>query len=131
MTVTVAWDNDEHTIILFTFIGNWTWREYWDACMQSNAMHATVKHRVYVIADLTASTTFPIDSPMYPIKTLRIAPVNAGTPRIAVNGGKIVEIVVKTFKRLYPGFANEYDIAPSLADARLILQGYIERDRSR
>lgn len=131
MAVTVNWDNDEHTVVLFTFSGNWTWREYWDACMKSNAMHATVKHRVYAIADLTTSTGIPVDLHAYTFKTLRIAPINAGTPRIGVNGGKIIEILVKTFKRLHPGFANEFDIAPSLDEARLTLQRYIDRDRNR
>jgi hypothetical protein len=59
MTVTATWFNEEHTIILQSYTGNWTWIE-WKVCNdQVHAMMDSVDHAVHTIIDVSQSGVLP------------------------------------------------------------------------
>ncbi len=61
MSVHVDWDNDEHTAILWMFVGRWTWGEYDDALNAINAMLEEVDHKVDFIYDVREMSIVPPD----------------------------------------------------------------------
>lgn len=61
MSIHVTWDNSEETILLWTFIGRWTWGEYDDALNQAAEMLDNVNHGVDFIYDAREMSILPPD----------------------------------------------------------------------
>ncbi len=61
MSITVEWDNDEKTIIRYTYTNRWTWDEFYAAQAQQNRMQETVSRRVNVLVDARNIQTLPDD----------------------------------------------------------------------
>jgi hypothetical protein len=59
MPVTIAWDNEERTILRQTYQGNWTNEEYIAAARNIIAVIDGSPHKVYLIVDFSKSTTNP------------------------------------------------------------------------
>jgi hypothetical protein len=59
MTVSVRWDDPEHTILLYSLGGTWTWNELYEAADKGLAMAATVTHMIYVIVDYQSRHGLP------------------------------------------------------------------------
>src|ERR1041385_7428358 len=59
MTVNVRWDDPEHTILLYSLGGIWTWKELCEATDNGVAMAATVSHKIYVIVDYQSRHGLP------------------------------------------------------------------------
>ena len=62
MPITVQWDNEEKTIIYYTFDGAWTWDEFYAVYRDVYAMLDTVQHPVHAIVDLRSSRLLPRDT---------------------------------------------------------------------
>ena len=45
MSVQVAWDNHEKTIVRYVFEGKWTWDEFYPAYNKAIEMENSVTHR--------------------------------------------------------------------------------------
>ncbi len=61
MSIHVNWDNADETILLWTFVGRWTWGEYDDAFKQANAMLDAVDHGVDFLYDVREMSILPPD----------------------------------------------------------------------
>jgi hypothetical protein len=62
MGVHVEWDDPEkHTIIVWSFVGRWTWGEYDDALRAVNTMLEPVDHKVDFIYDVRHMSILPPD----------------------------------------------------------------------
>ncbi len=59
MPIKVEWVNQQHTVIHYNFIGNWTWDDYDTANVIADDMVKSVDHKVAIICDLSFSTTIP------------------------------------------------------------------------
>lgn len=58
MNISIAWDNDEHTIIRYVFSKGWNWEELHEIFQETNRMMDTVDHRVCDIMDFTNASIF-------------------------------------------------------------------------
>ena len=61
MSVHVEWDNQDATIILWSFIVRWTWGEFDDAVKTVSTMFETVDHAVDFIIDVRQMSILPPD----------------------------------------------------------------------
>jgi hypothetical protein len=60
MSVTVVWDNDEHTIIRYVFGDPWGWQEIREAAVQSNGwLDGSPLAHIHFIYDMRTTTTVP------------------------------------------------------------------------
>ena len=59
MTITVNWDDDEHTIVRLASQDTWGMEEFRQACLQSMALLRTVEHPVYVLCALYLGFNLP------------------------------------------------------------------------
>ncbi len=59
MGINVRWDNEEQTIIQYSFDGRWTWNDLYSALDRVQEMSASVDHRVDAIIDLTHADLMP------------------------------------------------------------------------
>jgi integrase len=59
MGVTVQWDNDTHTALLFTTIDPWTWDDFDIAMLQVYAMLDEAPGKTPIICDFSRTISFP------------------------------------------------------------------------
>ena len=59
MSIAVAWDNDEHTIVRYRFDQRWTWDEFTAAKKQAVSLIDTVSHKVGIIMDAPSDVELP------------------------------------------------------------------------
>ena len=61
MSVRIEWDNEERTIILWSFVGRWTWGEFDETVKAMTAMAESVDHNVDLIMDVGQMSILPAD----------------------------------------------------------------------
>jgi hypothetical protein len=61
MSVRVEWDNQERTVILWSFVGRWTWGEFDETIKTMTAMAESVDHSVDLIMDVGQMSILPAD----------------------------------------------------------------------
>jgi hypothetical protein len=128
MTVTTQWFDDEHTIILTEFIGNWTFEELWTVYNNALGMVKSVDHKVDCIVDMSRS------SPALPsgslIQLKRIADYQHPQTGITVyvKANKLMKAITKVFWLFYRSSAEKYpfEFARSVAEAHAILTRHRE-----
>ena len=59
MTVSIQWDNDEHTIIRYKFEQGWGWTDLHTALDEAGKLVGTVEHEVDVIMDISTANLVP------------------------------------------------------------------------
>lgn len=59
MKVNVDWDNDEQSIVRYTFDSDWNWQDLYAAMDNAGKMIETVSHRVDVLMDLSNANIIP------------------------------------------------------------------------
>jgi hypothetical protein len=60
MAITVSWVDDEQTVLLMNFQGEWNNDELRSTGIQAILMVRSTNHPVYVLSDYTASETAPL-----------------------------------------------------------------------
>jgi hypothetical protein len=128
MSIDVRWDNDDHTIVLFTFSGSWTWRQFRDACDTSLALHREVSYPVASIYDMREGDHLPTNF----FSNVRYAldvtdPPNRTPAQVVVGAGFLVkslgEVVVRLYGKRY-GFGLTF--VSSLDEARTVAQAELQ-----
>jgi hypothetical protein len=59
MPVSVNWGNEAKTFVVFEFLGNWTWDEYYQGRKRGIALGNGVPHVVNLLVDYSQSSMFP------------------------------------------------------------------------
>jgi len=59
MPITVDWADPEHSILIYSFVSNWTWDDYDRANLVTHDLIVSVSHEVALICDFSASTGIP------------------------------------------------------------------------
>ena len=122
MSVHVQWDNEDRTIILWSFVGRWTWGEYEDALAATASMLDTVDHQVDYIYDVRLMSILPPDVvTRFKAKYLKL-PEKTGR-FVAVGVDDYLRLVWNTFTDLPYARHLRVEYADTLEDAREILGG--------
>jgi hypothetical protein len=120
MSVSVTWDNDQHTILRFQFGDYWEWDEFQAAIKESQGLLASVNHIVDVIADLQ-------HSPFVPTETLaRLAYVGSSSPInlgniVLVGSNSFAKTTLAVFRTFYGTMAQAFEVAHSVERGRVLL----------
>ncbi len=120
MSVHVEWDNEELTVILWSFVGRWTWGEYEDALKMVNSMLEHVEHKVDYIYDVRQMSILPPDViTRFKAKYLKL-PEKTGR-FVAVGVDDNLRLVWNTFTSLPYAHHLKALYADTLDDARDLL----------
>ena len=102
MSISVEWDNEQHTIVRWIFDRRWTWDEFSAAQKESNQLLEKVDHPVDVIGDLRNSSGLPANA-----LTAYRGFVNTTVENldliVLVGAGRFVKAMVTVFVRVMPG----------------------------
>lgn len=122
MGVRATWDNQEKTVLLFAFDGQWTWDDYYRAREEAHVLMCSVAHRVDVIALMQHSTTITV-TPKVLLefqRAIAFAPKNWGAV-VLVGSSSGVQVFYNTVNRLYRHLSNRLMLAETLDEARALL----------
>ncbi|MEZ4668198.1 MAG: hypothetical protein R3E39_09815 [Anaerolineae bacterium] len=117
MPVTVQWDTDSNSAIIYTISEHWTWDEVRAAWNAGRDLVSSVPHKVDFILNLEHSIGIPSGSLVKSDHIFRNRLPNA-RHIVIVSGGGLVNMLITSFKTLRPGSGQWVHSAPSLAHAR-------------
>lgn len=102
MGISIEWYDDDKTIILQTYDGNWTWNEFKEILVvQVPAMMGEVSHPVSIFADFTKSDVPSMAGAMSNAKNvLDTFPDNWGFLFI-IGGNSIINLLANTDSNLF------------------------------
>lgn len=123
MPVTIAWDNDEHSVIRVTFDKRWEVGDLFRTIDDVTRMIDSVNHMVDSIFDLTNSSM----SPPRLLSTLdRMEENYCKNERllIIVNAGAYIKSLTKVAKLLAPKTFAHVHFADTLESAYALIQRY-------
>ena len=115
------WDNPEHTVILQTLSGNWTWDHYNAMVAAADEMMLSVDHLVDFIIDMRESGPLPMGIIHYVQRVFTKGPSNWGLV-IFVEPTFLVRSFIKTFQTVYPRIGESARITDTVAAARTLCQ---------
>jgi hypothetical protein len=120
MSITVQWDNEQHTLLRWDFIGVWDWDDFLAAQKEANELINSVSHTVNVIGDVSKSYHLPPGAIGRFRTYRRDDPENTG--RVVVVGASIyIKTMVDIFRGMFPNTGGNFTFANSLDEARSIL----------
>jgi hypothetical protein len=100
MTIEVAWDNEQKSIIRWTFPKQWTWDEFYSALQASRAMVRLQSHVVDVIVDMTVSKLFPRNLMTQGQVTMQTTSLNIGII-VVVGWNPLLRTAFNSFQKIY------------------------------
>ena len=117
LRITVQWDNEEHTLVRWDFIGAWDWNDFLAAQQASNDLINSVPHTVHIIGDVSRSAQLPPGAIARFRTFKRVDPENAG--RVVLVGASIyIRTIVDIFRGMFPKTGGNFTFANSLEEAR-------------
>ncbi|MFN8374661.1 MAG: hypothetical protein U0694_17495 [Anaerolineae bacterium] len=124
MAVNAQWENDEKTIMCWTFEGAWQWEQYFHIRTTTNQQIHAQKHTVDLIVDLTRTTLLPSSVLMHARSAVMTAPSNIGVT-VLVSANPVLHAFFNMFRNLYRGLIHNNHIdmvmVMSLDDAYKLL----------
>jgi hypothetical protein len=126
MTVSIQWDNNEHTVLRYDFLGRWTWAEYHQALRTAFEMMASVSYEVDIIADFTQSSGLPSNAISgFAPSTKSFAP-NAGHAVVVIKA-RFFEMLLNSFSKVYSWNGKITKASRTVEEARTILASLREK----
>ena len=120
MSIVVAWDNPEHTVLRFVYQGQWTWSEFHESLTQGWSLAADVAYPVDHIYDVTNRDTMPAGA-LSQMRSLRNkTPVKIGR-RVLVGASMLVMAISQAMLKLNPEFNKKFLFTSTLDEARRLL----------
>ncbi|GIK28045.1 MAG: hypothetical protein IT298_01515 [Chloroflexi bacterium] len=117
---TIEWDDAEETIIRMTFVGRFTWEEFFATHKQGRDRVEGKSHRCDVIVDLSRGVTTSAMPPLTNAKKIiQDAPDNLG--RFIIITSPLANIVLTALKRLDPALSARVLMASRLEQARELI----------
>ena len=102
MTVTMAWDDTDKTIMLCNSQGRWTWEEYHETLSRIVEFFKETDNRVDLIITRDPQASMPSGSPMPHFqRAMRVMPPNVGLVAL-VNTNGFARALVSMFTKLFP-----------------------------
>jgi len=123
----ISWLDEEHTIILCSGEGRWTWEEFYEGSLRAVDMINTVNHRVDLIYDRKVGSYPPRGNGLPHYKAaLQRMPDHAGMHVFVGAMHTVVQVTMGLFFRLYGrvidhDLAGRFVIAESLESAKAMI----------
>lgn len=123
MPVEATWYDEDHTIIVQKFIGNWTLDDYLSNIAVTQNMIASVTHTVHVITDLTDHNTPPTRIMSANRWVENTVQDNVGLT-ILINAGPFLTNLIKISRPLMPRTFKDTHFVKSMDDALALIETY-------
>lgn len=122
MPIKVEWDNEEKTIVRFTYTGKWTWDEFYVHVKEANDLMDTVERVCVSIVDMSKSNHLPLGAAVHVRNIIRqsMSHNNSGIT-VFINADTIVKMIIDALRQNYPDikdFSN-FMYAKTLDEARV------------
>jgi hypothetical protein len=127
MGIQVSWYNEEKTIIIWKFIGDWNWQDYHTAINRAVVMLKGVDHMVDSIMDLEHNRALPPDALIEGKRWFVVAPDNFGITVVA-RANRLIQTIALTIGSVYKQFGSKIMTAPTVEDAVYLI---LEKQRQR
>ncbi|NWF69602.1 MAG: hypothetical protein HXY40_11000 [Chloroflexi bacterium] len=119
MAVGVTWDNEQHTILLYTFTDPWNWDDYDEAVRHAYALLESTPNRVATIIDFSCTQTLPRGA----IKHMSIVaqqPHPKQSMMLIVGASPFIQAISNILASAYPGHGRVVHHVKTLAQARAL-----------
>lgn len=116
MSVTVVWDNEEKTILRYTFGGQWTWDEYLIALKDGRRMMESVQHYVCILNDMDNTAFLPPNFVTLARNVISSRPDNTGLA-IFLTNSQFFKAMYRVLENLLPNVPTDYVIATTEDEA--------------
>ncbi|MBN2304519.1 MAG: hypothetical protein JXQ72_08590 [Anaerolineae bacterium] len=120
MPITIEWINEEKTVLLERFEGQWSLDDYFRLVDQAADHLDTVPHTVHIIADGTRSRLPPTRLFSGARYAARRKPPNQGIT-VFVGIDAFTETLIHIANRLLPGVAGTLRVVNTMAEAEQII----------
>lgn len=110
MKVNIAWDNEEQTIVRYTFEPGWDWLDLYTAMDNAGELIQTVSHGVDVLMDLSQANLIPKNA----ISQIKRGYDNPKSPNIGltvvVTPNSFMNAMVSMAKKIWGGGSSEWEL---------------------
>lgn len=127
MTVTLAWDNEEKTILRYRFIGDWAWHDYQARLNEGRLMMAEVEHSVCVLNDMQKMGKLPPNFASTAKSVITSRPKNTGLA-IFLTTNAFFKVMYRVLAQLVPNIPTEYILVTSEEEAYKKLNTWLEEN---
>lgn len=107
MPIHISWGSDDHTVVVFDYEGEWTWKDCHAAFEEAYALLDTVDHQVHIIHDFTHGPTLPDNALLHAQSLITGQPQNLGAVFL-VNVNYTAEMMWKIFSRIHTKFIRNH-----------------------
>ena len=122
MPVTLSWFDDQQTILLFKFEGEWTWEEFYKLDEPTWDLIACANYRIDILMDWSQIKRFPLGM----MNALHrsgedVTPKDEGMV-VSIGGPYFIKMMYGIFRRLYPKAVTVYRLVDTLDEATHLLE---------
>ena len=126
MSIQIEWDNEQHTVVLYTFLDNWTWDELYASLDRGEEMAKDNSAPVSAILDMRQGSSLPGGS--FLNKTVRdhaqtlVNRAQTDRGQIAVVGASpLIRSMFTVFSNLFADKSAGVSFVASLEEARQVV----------
>jgi hypothetical protein len=120
MGIKVQWDNEQHTLVRWDFLGVWNWNDFLAAQNESNTLIKSVPYTVDIISDVSQIHPVPPGAIGQFRLYRRNDPENTG--QVVLVGANIyIRTIVDIFRGMFPNTGGQFTFANSIEEARSAL----------
>lgn len=118
MPATFEWFNDEKTIMVERFVGDWTWEEFSDCIQGAITLIKEVEHDVIAIADYSESGGMPMSGASIRIArdVMKLAP-DHWRGVVIVSDNRLIRTMVNLFQTANRTFGNKVFLESTITAA--------------
>ncbi len=127
MSIAVEWDDEERTILHYTFESPWTWEEYHAAIARAWEMAAEVDHPTDTITDMRNSRLLP-DNVFRHVRQSMVEIPESTRTVVIVGAGMLVQALLNILRRVYRNQDGLFFTAETLEEARELIYSRRETD---
>lgn len=127
ITIHVDWDNDQKTILKYTFIRQLKWEDYYQALRKGREMMATVTHHVCILNDMRQLEYFPPNFVSTARSVIADRPSNTGLA-IFLTSSNFFKILHKVLAQVIPNVPTDYILVASEGEAYKRLNTWIKEN---
>lgn len=128
MAIELYWDNDEQTVMLLEFEGQWTWDDLFETLAKAKKVSDKADYEIGAIVNVTGGVRFPggtllnVQSFENAKKLLSMSGGSTG-PVVIAGTNPMMRTAFETMARISPQATGSIHFSPSLDAARAYLAG--------
>ncbi len=126
MSVEAVWDDAEKTIIRLAFSPQWTWEDFYRSNSVTDAMVASVDHRIGFLIDMSQTREFPAGVSAAKVKeAIRFTHPNSSIA-VVVGSSMFIQAMAATVVRVL-GRREDILFAEGIDQARAMIRSHLQK----